>query len=130
MVRGGVLIVDDDVCTARILAHLVNRLGYPAHAVFGGKPALDHMSQAVPELVILDLMMPQIDGIEVLTRMRQHPQTRGVPVVMFTAVCDPQVQQRAEAAGATEFWVKARVDFMSLGERLRPYLGEPVQAVA
>ena len=88
------------------------------------------MSQAVPELVILDLMMPEIDGIEVLSRTRRNPQTSWVPVVIFTAVCDPAVEQKALAAGATEFWVKATVDYLNLRDRLRPYLGEPAKAAA
>ena len=70
MQRGGILIIDDERQTAEMLERLVRRLGYPAHAAFGGQQALAYMRDDLPELVILDFMMPHVDGIGVLRRMR------------------------------------------------------------
>jgi two-component system cell cycle response regulator len=58
------------------------------------------------DLVILDIMMPGMDGIEVCRRLRADPQTAKIPIAMFTAMDRPDVRQQAIDVGATEFWVK------------------------
>ena len=119
---GSVLIVDDDVGTGRLLALLVRHLGHSAAFVDSGNKALDYLATNHPDLVILDVMMPGIDGLEVLARMRKNPTTADVPVVMFSALADPQFSQTARLRGANDYWVKASIDFRNLGERLQPYL--------
>jgi CheY-like chemotaxis protein len=121
-VAGCVLIVDDDAGTGRLLALLVRHLGHNAAYVDSGGKALDYLTKHHPDLVILDVMMPGIDGLEVLSRMRENPSTAEVPVVMFSALADPQFTQAAKMRGANDYWVKASIDFRSLGERLEPYL--------
>ena len=119
---GCVLIVDDDAGTGRLLALLVRHLGHNAAYVDSGGKALDYLSTHHPDLVILDVMMPGIDGLEVLSRMRENPSTAEVPVVMFSALADPKLFHDAKMRGANDYWVKASIDFRSLGERLEPYL--------
>lgn len=119
---GQVLIVDDDVGTGRLLALLVRQLGHNAAFVDSGGKALAYLSRNHADLVILDIMMPGIDGLEVLKRMRQNPQTADVPVVIFSALADPQFSQKARTFGANDYWVKASVDFQKLGQRLEAYL--------
>jgi CheY-like chemotaxis protein len=117
-----VLIVDDDAGTGRLLALLVRQLGHNAAFVDNGNKALAYLSSHQPDLVILDLMMPGIDGLEVLKRVRANPQTADMPVIIFSALADPLFSQKARNCGATDYWVKASVDFQTLGERLEPYL--------
>jgi CheY-like chemotaxis protein len=74
--------------------------------------------------VILDLMMPGIDGTEVLRRMRARQETRGIPVAMFSAADDPEVRNRLLAAGAHDFWTKGSFDFQKLGERVESLLAQ------
>jgi CheY-like chemotaxis protein len=124
-VAGRILIVDDDAGTGRLLALLVRHLGHEASYVDSGGKALDYLAQHRPDLVILDVMMPGIDGLEVLARMRRNPSTAAVPVVMFSALADPQFSQTAMLRGANDYWVKASIDFRNLGERLQPYLPDP-----
>ena len=119
---GCVLIVDDDIGTGRLLALLVRHLGHDAAHVDSGGKALDYLTHHHPDLVILDVMMPGIDGLEVLSRMRENPSTAEVAVVMFSALADPQFKKTAKMRGANDYWVKASIDFRSLGERLSPYL--------
>jgi len=114
--------VDDDLGTGRLLALLVRHLGHDAAYVDSGGKALAYLTDHQPDLVILDVMMPGIDGLEVLSRMRMNPTTADVPVVMFSALADPQFRQAAKLRGANDYWVKASIDFRNLGERLEPYL--------
>ena len=119
---GSVLIVDDDTGSGRLLAVLVRHLGHDATYVNSGGKALDYMGSHRPDLVILDLMMPGMDGLEVLRRMRQDPRTHEVPVVMFSALADPQFRKSACEQGANDYWVKASIDFAQLEQRLEEYL--------
>jgi len=121
-VAGCILIVDDDAGTGRLLALLVRHLGHDAAYVDSGGKALDYLSSHQPDLVILDVMMPGIDGMEVLSRLRGNPSTAQLPAVMFSALADPQFSDAARMRGANDYWVKASIDFRSLGERLEPYL--------
>ena len=119
---GRVLIVDDDPGCGRVLALLVRHLGHEAAYVTSGYKALEFVASHCPDLIILDVMMPGMDGLEVLRRIRQDPRTSGLPVVMFSALADPQFRQSARNQGASDYWVKASLNFEDLEERLNPYL--------
>lgn len=119
---GSVLIVDDDPGCGRLLALLIRHMGHRAEHVSSGGLALQYLSDKQPDLVILDVMMPEIDGLEVLRQMRADPKTSDVPVVMFSAMADPQFCQSVRERGANDYWVKATLDFQSLERRLQPYL--------
>lgn len=115
---GSVLIVDDDLGAGRLLAMLIRQLGHQAEFVESGGKALEYLTHHRPDLVILDVMMPGIDGLEVLRRMRADPSTANLPVVMFSAMSDPQFRQTVRRMGANDYWVKASLDFRSLEARL------------
>jgi two-component system phosphate regulon response regulator PhoB len=81
-----ILIVDDERDLAATLAYNLEREGYGAQLAETGKRALDLVAADwVPDLVILDLMLPDMSGVEVCRRLRQDERTRGVPVIMLTA---------------------------------------------
>lgn len=119
---GSVLIVDDDAGCGRLLALLVRQLGYHADYVESGNKALNYLSNRRPDLVILDIMMPDLDGVEVLRRVRRDPHTARVPVVIFSALADPQLTQRVQREGANDYWVKASMDFKEIERRIQAYL--------
>lgn len=120
--KGNVLIVDDDLGCGRLLALLIRHLGHQARHVPNGYKAMEAMSADRPDLVILDVMMPGIDGLEVLRRIREDPSTANVPVIMFSALADPVFSQSVREKGANDYWVKASLDFSALRERIGPYL--------
>lgn len=121
-ITGRVLVVDDDMGCGRLLTLLIRHLGHKAEHVASGGKALEYLANCLPDLVILDVMMPDIDGLEVLRLMRANPQTAGVPVVMFSAMADPQFRKSAHDRGANDYWVKASLDFHGLEQRLASYL--------
>ena len=108
------LVVDDSVETARMLARLLTRLGHQVDVAHSGEAALSSVRDEPPDLIILDLMMPGIDGAEVLRRIREDPQTRAVPVTVFSAVADPAVRDHLLGKGAQDYWLKATFDFGQL----------------
>lgn len=99
-----ILVVDDEMTTCRTLARLLRTEGHDALCATGGANALEQLeSQQKPDLVILDLMMPPPDGLDVLGAMRQDHRLEDVPVVVYTAAADPQTRQRAMQMGASEY---------------------------
>ena len=93
--------------------------------VTSGKDALAFVDANPVDLVILDVMMPEMDGLEVLRRLRLKPTTANLPVVMFSAVNDPEFRRRAFDSGASEFWLKASLDFRYLKDHLQRLLVPP-----
>ena len=113
-----ILIVDDNADLNRVLARLLKRLGHSVDAQESGEGALGYLQSTLPDLVILDLMMPRIDGNEVLRRIREDPRTAKVPVVVYTAIADNAVRDHILSKGAQDYWVKASLDLAEMTQRL------------
>ncbi|PJF37780.1 MAG: hypothetical protein CUN55_20335, partial [Phototrophicales bacterium] len=84
-----VLIVDDQEATTRMLERLFVKSGYQAKSVHNGYDALEAAQKLLPDLILLDVMMPGIDGLEVLSRLRESPVTAGLPTILITAKNEP-----------------------------------------
>ena len=125
-----ILVVDDSVDAARVLARLLRHFGHHVDVVHSGEDALAAVAQTVPDLMILDLMMPGVDGAEVLRRVREVPQMHAMRVAMFSAVTDPAVRDHCLRRGAQDFWTKASFDFGELAERVRRLLADDAAAAA
>jgi CheY-like chemotaxis protein len=113
-----ILVVDDQKDTGSLLARILKYLGHDAVHVPSGAAALKFMRDTPPDAVLLDYMMPDMDGLEVLRRMRNDPRTQGLPVIMFSASNDPNVIESAMKQGASDYWVKATVAMDDMKTRL------------
>ena len=103
-----VLIVDDHVDTGEAMTRLVRRLGPDAACVHSGEAALAFVAARCPSLVLMDLSMPEMDGLETLERLRDTGFSR--PVVMLTAVSDAAYRRRAFELGAADYCLKSHFD--------------------
>ena len=119
-----VLLVDDQPQFCRPLVRLFQLAGHDARSVQAGEEALKYLGVAdTPDVVLLDIMMPEMDGLEVLRQVRNSPRLSALPVVMFTAVSDPVLELHALEKGADDYVVKGRFDFGELSDRLSRFLG-------
>lgn len=80
-----ILAVDDEKHIVRLVQVNLERAGYEVVTANDGKEALEKVQQENPDLVVLDVMMPYMDGFEVLQNLRRNPSTRDIPVIMLTA---------------------------------------------
>ena len=119
---GTVLIVDDNADAVRPLTVLMRLMGHQGVYLDSGEKALGFMRQTVPDLIVLDAMMPGMDGIEVLRKVRADPRTAAVPVVMFSAIGELAYQAHARRHGANDFWVKASLTLDEVKQRVSGYL--------
>ena len=103
-----ILAVDDEPSTINLFKLMVSieKPDWIFHGAFNGEEALAIAAHNDIDLIILDIMMPGMDGIEVCRRLRAETKTAKIPIAMFTAMDRPDVRQSAMDAGATEFWVK------------------------
>lgn len=113
-----ILIVDDNIDVCKPLASILRHMGYNSHYTTGGEATLKFVAGMVPDLVILDMMMPDMDGLEVLRRLKTDTRTQAVPVVMFSAIADSEFRAHALSKGAIDYWIKAGVDFTQLRQRI------------
>ncbi|MDB5320780.1 MAG: multi-sensor hybrid histidine kinase [Phycisphaerales bacterium] len=124
---GSVRVVDDnsDLCQAMIA--MIRLMGAHAECVPGGQAALIYLDQRQVDLVSLDYMMPDMDGLSVLRRLRADPQTRDLPVVIFTAAPADELRDQAAAMGARGVIQKGAISFNTLRPWIAPLIEEPAQ---
>jgi CheY-like chemotaxis protein len=102
-----ILVVDDDPSIRTlILTTLEDVAGFDLLEAASGQEALDRALQARPAIVLLDLEMPGVDGLETCRRLRSDPATAEARIVMLTGYTDPEAERRARGAGADLFLTK------------------------
>ena len=120
-----ILVVDDYPDACRGLVRLLKLKALPADCVYSGPDALAWMQDKKPTLVILDVMMPGMTGLEVLETMRADPQLADVPVVMFSASTNSEHRKTAMGLGALDFVVKSDIDYPTFLRKIVTYAGQP-----
>jgi CheY-like chemotaxis protein len=113
-----ILIVDDTADARDILARLLRRHGISTLTAADGPTALSVIAAEQPDLVILDLMMPDMDGVEVLQRLRVDPRFKALPVVMFTAASDGYWFSQLTPLGLSDVMIKGAVQGDELIRRI------------
>jgi CheY-like chemotaxis protein/MinD-like ATPase involved in chromosome partitioning or flagellar assembly len=101
-----ILIIDDDVDTLRLVGLMLQRQGYQIVAANNGEQGLAHADAEAPDLILLDVMMPQMDGYEVARRLRANPETASIPILMFTAKTQLDDKVTGFEAGADDYLTK------------------------
>jgi len=107
-VKGALLLIVDDVpANLSVLGDLLRDAGFHVKAATSGRAALRYAAQTPPPaLILLDVMMPEMDGYEVLTQLRQHPATRDIPVIFLTALDSASDEERGLQLGAADYITK------------------------
>lgn len=101
-----ILIVDDDIDSLKLIGLMLQRHGYEVVAASAGTQALSKAMADHPDLIILDIMMPDMDGYEVCRRLRSNPETRSIPIIMFTAKTLVDDKVAGFEAGADDYLTK------------------------
>ncbi len=101
-----ILIVDDDIDSLKLIGMMLQRQGYEIVAANNGQQALGRAHADQPDLIILDVMMPDMDGYEVCRRLRHDPSTQTIPIIMFTAKTLVDDKVAGFEAGADDYLTK------------------------
>ena len=98
-----ILVIDDAPATLRLLEVALGREGYEVVTVDDGVAGLESVAERIPDLIILDIALPDLDGWEVLARLREKPRTEDVPVLIMSAHDSEDIQGRTDLSAASAF---------------------------
>lgn len=116
-----ILVVDDEKLMLTMMVDELASLGYQVRQAGSGREALKSVEESLPDAIILDVVMPDINGYQVCTLLNEFDRTRHIPVIMLTALTDKGSKHRGLKAGAIDFLNKP-VDMLELGIRLKNIL--------
>ncbi|MFO7983058.1 MAG: response regulator [Desulfuromonadales bacterium] len=106
MSKKKILVVEDEESLLKLESILLTSKGYEVQGVTTGQAALDAIAEEKPDLVLLDIMLPEMDGFEVCRRIKENPQINDLPVVMLTAKKSREDMARGQQVGADWYITK------------------------
>jgi adenylate cyclase len=101
-----VLVVDDNDMNLMLISKILELEGYQVMPARNGREAIQSILTSMPDLAILDVMMPDMDGYELCQKLRQPPLSVAIPIVLLTAMSSDMERQLAMKAGANDIWSK------------------------
>ena len=116
-----VLVIDDEADIGEMIKIRLEANGYRVVLAYDGLDGIEKAKKEVPDIILLDILMPQMDGFEVCQRLRVIPKMGNVPIIMLTAIKTEATLERAREAGSQDYLVKP-FDGQELAQRVRFYL--------
>lgn len=117
-----ILLVDDDLTLNQMYQERLELENYTVLSVKDGQEAINVAKKEKPDLVLLDIMMPGIDGFQVLEELKRDPDTMMIPVVVVTALIQETVKIKGKQMGASDFVVKSETTPAQLVSKIKEYL--------
>ncbi len=114
-----ILLVEDEPTLQKTLSTALIQEGYDVKNALDGEAGFNMAKELKPNLILLDLILPKMDGFEVLTAIKKEPLTKDVPVIVLTNLESTQDIERALSLGATTYLVKANYDLKDVIARVR-----------
>ncbi len=106
MRKAQILVVDDNKITTKLMRRYLEANGFEAREAYDGIDCLEKVEEAMPDAVVLDVMMPRMDGYETVKRLKENEKTKHIPVVIVTALNDVANQLKSIEAGSDDFLSK------------------------
>src|SRR5512133_2167493 len=122
-----ILLVEDDPMVVRIYERKLVKEGFALAVAVNGEDGLAALAKERPDIVLLDIMMPKINGLEMLSRVKADPQYKDLPVVMLTNLGDRADDiNRCKQLGAEDYWVKVNINLNDLAGKINKILERSV----
>ncbi|NLI70065.1 MAG: response regulator [Firmicutes bacterium] len=103
---GEILLVEDEKNIILGVRTCLEAVGYDVHVVEDGEEALDYVNERKPDLILLDLMLPKVDGFEVCRTLKSNEETKDIPIIVLTARTGMEDRQRVAELGAESYMTK------------------------
>lgn len=117
-----VLLVDDDLSLANSYQVRLETEGFEVRQCNDGEQALQMVQSFLPDVVLMDIMMPKLNGFDTLDNLQQMPNIKGLKIVILSALGQPEDVERAKSLGASDYLVKSQVVISDVVARLRELL--------
>jgi CheY-like chemotaxis protein len=105
-----ILLVEDDPLIYRLYEKAFSLAGYQVDVTDNGQSGLDKLQKATPDIILLDIMMPGMNGVELLSKIKDEPKTKDIPVVVLTNISDMRVAHEVAEHGASMTLIKSELD--------------------
>jgi CheY-like chemotaxis protein len=105
-----ILVVEDDPLMSRMYQKIFKFEGYDVELAGDGEEGLEKIRSSAPTVILLDIMMPKLNGLQVLEKIKNDPQTKKIPVIMLTNLSGMQDAENALAKGAVKYIVKSEYE--------------------
>jgi CheY-like chemotaxis protein len=125
-----VLIVDDDATLREMYEAYLKAAGFTVVAAQDGKEGLEKAKANKPAIILLDLMMPEMNGIEVLKHLKADNELKAIPVIVFTALIQDLEKQQSFDAGAADYVVKTELVPSGMLDKIKALIGKPAAPAA
>jgi len=118
-----ILIVEDEEIMYNLLKRRLEREGYEVSVAKNGEEGLELMSRETPDLILLDIIMPKLGGLEVMEKMNEDKSLKSIPVIVISNSGQPVEIDRAQRLGAKDWLVKANFDLNEIIDKVRNQIG-------
>jgi CheY-like chemotaxis protein len=125
MKQCSILVVDDSNTNIVLLEAILENKGYLIHSALNGQEAFESIEKQMPDLILLDLLMPKLSGYEFLQQLRLDERTKCTPVIVISALTDEDNVNRIKGLGALDF-IEKPINIQRLIERVDHVLGQQV----
>jgi CheY-like chemotaxis protein len=114
-----ILFIEDESTLQKTLGRALEKEGFEVQAALDGQSGLALTKRIKPNLILLDLILPKMDGFEVLQNLKQDPETQEIPVIVLTNLESPQDVEKALSLGATTYLVKANYELKEMVKKIK-----------
>ena len=122
-----ILIVEDAQDQLELFAKTFRRAGFDVYGAHDGGHAMDRVRDVKPDIILLDQMMPEVDGITFLQNLRRFPKWKNTPVILVTGLTDRTLRTRATSLGVQDILVKGSFQLKDLIELVKQRVGDKFQ---
>ena len=118
-----ILLIEDEDVIIDLLQRKLEKEGYEIEVAHDGQEGLDKMKKIKPDLVLLDIIMPKLGGLEVMEKKKQNPELRNIPVIIISNSGQPVELERAKKLGARGWLIKTEFDPQEVVEKVKKEIG-------
>lgn len=119
-----VLLAEDDIFVSDVYSMRLQREGYEVILARDGREALNQISEKIPDILLLDIMMPYMDGVEVLQEVKKKDDLKNIPVIMLTNLSEKENIEKTIEMGANDYLIKSHFTPSEVVEKVNGILSE------
>ena len=117
-----ILIIEDDSFLQGLASTKLEKDGFEVHAASSGEEAFKHLATDTPEIILCDLVLPEMDGFTIIKNIRADAKTATTPIIVFSNLSEEKDVKQAKDNGATEFMVKSNFTLDELSDKIKEIL--------
>lgn len=124
-----ILVIEDETLVAKLYKEILTKTGLEVITAIGGREGLIKAKKEKPDLVLVDIMMPEPNGIQVLEELKKYKPTRNIPIIMLTNLSGKKDEKLALSKGAEALWFKGKADPKWLRAKVKDVLEKKSKAI-